>query len=202
VASDDVSEARADERRRLARRLHDGLLQELTVGGLQLKSLYDSVPEPTKPTVLELTNWLAGEQARLRELVTELDRAPTPSPRPVLRETLQRIATTVARQFGCQLKWTLSPTGGAIDEAMLLPLRLAVPAVVRLLAEEMHGSVITIGVDVRHGLRLRFGHAGAAAFDAHPQGLARLARQIGQTGGTMKIAARAGRESLVVEWTS
>jgi hypothetical protein len=79
-------------------------------------------------------------------------------------------------------------------------LRLAVPAVVRLLAEEMQAPAITLAVDVRHGLKLRFGCAGAAAFRAHPQGLARLTRQIGQTGGTMKITSRAGRETLVMEW--
>src|SRR4051812_22401228 len=57
-----LEEARRGERTRIARQLHAGILQELTVAGFQLKALHDQVPKASRPAVDDLASWLEMRQ--------------------------------------------------------------------------------------------------------------------------------------------
>src|SRR5207247_10314028 len=67
--------ASLEERLRLARDLHDGLLQSLTAAALQLEAvrgLLAEKPEMARDCLLEVQRLIAAEQRDLRAIVREL----------------------------------------------------------------------------------------------------------------------------------
>jgi signal transduction histidine kinase len=96
--------AAAEERVRLARDLHDGLLQSLTGMALQLETvrrLLESDPQTAKQRLLEIQQLIAAEQRDLRVHIRDLKPAPpgvTTDPR--LAERLEGLGERLKRQWG------------------------------------------------------------------------------------------------------
>jgi len=60
------------ERLRVATELHDGILQELTVAGFELKALFDSAGPDAKPAIERARTILREQHRLLRHYVAEL----------------------------------------------------------------------------------------------------------------------------------
>jgi signal transduction histidine kinase len=100
--------ATAEERTRLARDLHDGLLQSLTGAALQLETahrLVEKDPETARQRLLEIQQLIAAEQRDLRTHIREL-KPSTPGPAGVdssLGARLQELAERIKRHWGLRV---------------------------------------------------------------------------------------------------
>jgi signal transduction histidine kinase len=101
--------AAAEERIRLARDLHDGLLQSLTGAALQLETvqrLMEADPQKARQRLLEIQRLIAAEQRDLRSQIRELK--PTPSGVPVadssLAGRLEELGERIRRHWGLQVQ--------------------------------------------------------------------------------------------------
>src|SRR6185369_2778595 len=64
------------ERARLARDMHDSILQELTAARLQLAGLAAAAKSDARPAIDHAANMLAAQQRRIREFVVDVNPRP------------------------------------------------------------------------------------------------------------------------------
>jgi signal transduction histidine kinase len=142
--------AAAEERIRLSRDLHDGLLQALTGVALQLqvsRRLLDRDPNAARERLAEIQASIAGEQRDLRSFVNRLKPAPLhESAGWDLRLRLEEVCNRIERQWGLRVKLS---SQGLTDE---LPSPLS-DDVFRIVHEALvnaarHAGASSLGVDV------------------------------------------------------
>ena len=115
--------ATADAQIRLARDLHDGLLQSLTGVALQLETaqrLIESEPQTARQRIHEIQQLLAAEQRELRLHINEL--RPFLPDRPAedfgLADRLQKLAEQIRLQWDPAIEITLHPPAPRITRSM------------------------------------------------------------------------------------
>jgi signal transduction histidine kinase len=142
--------AAAEERIRLSRDLHDGLLQSLTGVALQLqvsRRLLDRDPSEARERLAEIQAAIASEQRDLRSFVNRLKPAPlTESAGWDLGRRLEEVCNRIERQWGLRVKLS---SQGLADE---LPPPVS-EDVFRIVHEALvnaarHAGASSLGVDV------------------------------------------------------
>ena len=101
--------AAVEERVRMARDLHDGLLQSLTAAAIQLQAvngLMDREPKRARKLVQDIQGLIAREQRSLRLQVDAL-KPTAASAREPLENRLQELARTVERHWGLRVEMQL-----------------------------------------------------------------------------------------------
>lgn len=141
--------AASDERLRLARDLHDGLLQSLAGAALQLEAaqrLMDAEPQAARQRIQEVQRLLAAEQRDLRSHIDEMRffLPPRPAEDSWLLPRLEELAERIRRQ------WDLSV------EIASLP---AAPRIARSVAREVYFVVHEALINAAR-------HAGASSLRA------------------------------------
>jgi len=104
--------AAIEERIRLARDLHDGLLQFLTGAALQLETVHrlmEADPETARQRLLEIQRLIAAEQRDLRSQIRELKPSPPNLPEMdfELAIRLEELAERVKRHWGLRVEVNL-----------------------------------------------------------------------------------------------
>lgn len=112
-----------EERIRLARDLHDGVLQSLTATALQLETigpLLEKEPEAARERLLEIQRLIAAEQRDLRSFVQQLKPAPlTPlEGEASLVGRLKELAQRMERQWGLRVTLDVRPIDGGIPDGL------------------------------------------------------------------------------------
>ena len=187
-----VEQARLGERSRIARHLHAGILQELTVAGFQLRALHKQVPASARPAVDDLASWLEIRQAELRHLVAELQGG----------STLHSDFTAVideARELGCTLTLSIEPAGAKIDSMFRIAVRAVLSELVRAVATELGGQQITAQLTLQPLPRLVVAHDGAA-FGGPGTDIDQLRRFIGAGGAALSLGTPDGPTDIVIDW--
>jgi signal transduction histidine kinase len=115
--------AAAEERIRLARDLHDGVLQSLAGAALQLETvrrLLDQDPQAARERLLDLQRQLAAEQRDLRFLIQKLKPAPLSLSEPDfnLAARLRELGAQIERQWGLSVVLRLEPLVTEIPAAL------------------------------------------------------------------------------------
>jgi signal transduction histidine kinase len=180
-------------RMELGKTMHDGILQELTAAGLQLKLAADRAPAETRPALEEVRGIVTAQQRRLRELVgTMRGRKETRSS--TLTEAVSRIAAA-ATSGGRAVRCTVRANGHLVLSAgEQLQLRLILEAAIRHLHQ--HGGA-PLAMEVAAGddlvIELKGGRPASRRLPAT------LGRMLDDAGGTGRIAGRAASSSLVLE---
>ncbi|WP_372520239.1 sensor histidine kinase [Limimaricola soesokkakensis] len=115
-----------DERLRMARDLHDGVLQSLAAAVMQLEALRRVRPADAASRIGELQAWLTKEQRLLRGMVERM-RAPDALP-PMTEGTAAEVqfaslAVDIQRQWGISLHLDCRPTGLGIGQSLGFEIR-------------------------------------------------------------------------------
>jgi signal transduction histidine kinase len=194
-----VYEARLDERRRIARELHDRLGEVLTVGLRQLdldEILGREIPEGRSAIAREA---LVEAMRRLRLVTSGLRDEPVTSFEKALADFLNRVCADADVHLVVLGDETWAPAG-IIDEAFLIVREALRNALT-------HGAPqsVVVGVEVtRRELRAwvdddgsGFACGGDAESPAAGTGLAAMRERAALLGGTLAIASKPGRGTSV-----
>lgn len=100
--------ASLDARARLARDLHDSVLQDLTAAALQIRSAERTAPAEMRPRLDDLRALLLSQQRRIREFVTQSRPMGEGGLRP-LAEHLDGFAMKLGKQWGCKVDVDVHP---------------------------------------------------------------------------------------------
>ncbi|HET7318670.1 MAG TPA: histidine kinase [Nitrospirota bacterium] len=198
--------AASNERIRLARDLHDGLLQSLTGAALQLETahrLMETEPQTAGQRIREIQRLLASEQRDLRSHINEL--RPFPQGRPArdfeLTSRLEELAERIRRQWDLSVEITTAPAAPRIamsmarevyfvvHEALINAVRHAGASHLRaglaFKADRVHITVADDG----HGFSFRGNYDQDALF-AMKRGPVTLKERIAALRGTLAIESR------------
>jgi signal transduction histidine kinase len=120
----DLAEAAISrERERLARDMHDGILQDLTAVGLHLETIARHTPEPHLSTLRSLSALVMEQQARIRSFVNLMNPKMRRSRSVSLRTVLQRSIETLERQWQVRFTTSVEPADAKVTESQEVHLR-------------------------------------------------------------------------------
>ena len=190
-----------EERRRVARELHDGLAQELSFIANQAQriSSHDSADAPLARAVAAAARRALDEARAAVSALTGAEQQP-------LDEVVAEAAQEAAGRAGVALRLDV-PSGIAVGA----PTRVAVMRIVReaIVNAERHGGAGNISVTIRHedGLRLAIADDGcgfdvARAMQRAPRidggfGLVGMRERVESLGGRLRIASAPGRGTRI-----
>lgn len=110
-----ASNVRTEERVRLARNLHDSVLQDLTAASLRLKAAGRQVPEEAQPLLADVAAIIAGQQRQIRRFVEGKGAIEDGNGLP---HALDRHVRQLSRQWGCEIHLTTTPVDLRVSAAM------------------------------------------------------------------------------------
>jgi signal transduction histidine kinase len=198
----------ANERIKLARDLHDGVLQSLTAARLQLHSLRRLLGDPaeTAERLFAVEAAMERDQKALREFIAQLKPEvweESPSLRR-LSDELQELAGILSDRWGLRIVWTVRPADLAVMPTTAYELR-------RVIEEgtanaKRHGDCHSVEIDIateEHGIRLLITDDGRG-FDVQPGNALTIAQprnlseRVVSMGGTLNIHSAAGKTTVEV----
>jgi signal transduction histidine kinase len=149
--------AQAAERVRIARDLHDGVLQSLAGTALQLRALAPLVrsdPERTTQRLADLQEMLVREQRELRALIGALGPGSQPVPAsggvPLgFAARLGEVAAHLERQWEIAVRWQLAPEDTRIEAAIAAELLWIVREAVANAARHGGAKSVTVELEAR-----------------------------------------------------
>jgi signal transduction histidine kinase len=147
--------AATEERVRVARDLHDGVLQTLAGTALQLEtvsSLVDETPQAARERILEIQRLLSAEQRELREFIQQLRPATlgVPVRSAALGTRLEELKARIERQWNLRVELSTAQLDRVPDRLGYEVYRIVQEALVNA-ARHAHASVVRATVDAAAG---------------------------------------------------
>jgi signal transduction histidine kinase len=138
------------ERVRLARDMHDGVLQGLAAASIQLKISADQMPSRVKATMQGVRDILADETRRIREFVEETrsSNRPVKGVVPLAREIKKRI-DSLKDQWSCTISLKLYPPNMETSVSRVREIRHLISEAVSNAARHGRASEVQIDIDYR-----------------------------------------------------
>jgi signal transduction histidine kinase len=183
------SAAILDERRRIARDLHDGLAQELAFIVTRTRSLAEGLIEPEKRELGRLAATAERALDESRRAITALYAPVDESFEAALVQTVEEVASRVGTKAEIEVDRDVKLESGS-KEALLRVVREAVTNASR------HGGASTVRVQVLNGdgTRLIVSDNGSgfdtAALDSGGYGLTTMSERIRALGGELNVSSR------------
>jgi signal transduction histidine kinase len=203
--------AASEARLRLARDLHDGLLQSLTGVRLELQAMAASTstdaPETTRERLVAIERALAIEQQELRFFIEDLKPATIAPATRALDDTLTRVRDRIAMEWKVPISVKVAPQisvpydleqaiGLMVHEAVVNALKHAEPSRVSVDVHTDNGAIRIMVSDDGRGFAFhgRYDHRALARMNACPES---LHDRIESLGGDLTIES--GRTGSRVE---
>ncbi|SCW72369.1 Histidine kinase [Sphingobium faniae] len=166
LMGDIAQSARTEERARLARDLHDSILQDLTAASLRLKATMAHVPEQAKAGLALVNAVILDQQRRVRHYVENVQLAKEDGS---LETTLRNCAASLRQQWNCDIHVEVEPQQLVLPGTMTLEIS-------KLLAEATanavrHGGATQLELEAaleQKALQLRIVDNGAGMADTPP----------------------------------
>ncbi|MEZ5144821.1 MAG: PAS domain S-box protein [Acidimicrobiales bacterium] len=198
----ETHEAKLEERERLARQLHDTVIQDVFTTGLALASLASQVPDLLRPQLDELIDRQDATIQRLRSAIFELEPSEAEQALSVLVDALVTESTPV---LGFTPALTLEgPVDAAVDDEVAEQLLLALREALVNISLHARARSAYIDLAVADGeLELRVLDDGVGVpLDVARlgSGLANLRRRAGALGGVCEVQ-RCRPQGTLVRWT-
>lgn len=195
--------AATEERIRLARQLHDGVLQSLTGAALQLQTvgpLLQTDGRAARERLLEIQRLLAEEQRDLRFFIQELKPAPLPlsGADSSLGARLRELTERIERHWGLRVRLAVDPVSRPVAEPLLREIYLilhealvnaarhAQASSARVEVREQEGQIRIVVADDGRGFRFR-GRYDQAALSELKLGPVTLKERITALRGSLAI---------------
>jgi signal transduction histidine kinase len=207
--------AAVDERVRLARDLHDSLLQSQAGAALQLvaaRRLLDRDPAAGRDRLADVQQQLERDELEMRTFVSRLrpaGRTVTPAAPLSFSDRLQDLRQRVERQWDVNVRLRLDAAGGLPDEMFEGAYRLVQESIVNA-ARHADASVIDVSVTrMPDGLQLRIADDGRgfpftgtfdlAALNGMNDGPLTLRERVADLGGDLRLTStETGTELIIV----
>ncbi len=189
---------RAEERVRLARDLHDSILQDLTAASLKLKLIAKSVSKEPKANVVDVNTLVFNLQQRIRRYVDEqcavhqqYDEAP-------LYQALPGLIELLRQQWDCRIEATLDPPNLEVPKSMQ-------HEIMQLVSEATanavrHGKATQVRIELvraDRGVELEISDNGSGmAADVEPKRPSSLCARVTELKGNLTIRAASPGLSL------
>jgi signal transduction histidine kinase len=182
------------ERDRVARDMHDGLLQSLAATGMQLRAIADQAPEDLQLRLRNLEHIVREQQQQLRALVTcARDRSQPATIFEVEAELLQMLDRMRA-QWGCDTTLEVSPPGIVLPASYRTELALMISEAVANAVR--HGGATSVAVRVTRdgeGIKLEVCDNGVHADDGWAGKRGKVPRSLGDRAAELGGSIRLGR---------
>lgn len=166
LMGDVAQSARTEERSRLARDLHDSILQDLTAVSLRLKATMAQVPDQARDGLALVNAVILDQQRRIRHYVehVQLDQEDDS-----LETALRHRALSLRQQWNCDIRLEVEPPQLVLPGPMVLE-------ITKLLAEATanavkHGGATQLKLEAalrERELRLRIADNGSGIADKAP----------------------------------
>lgn len=192
------AEPRGDERRAIGRRLHQGILQDLTVAGLRLKALEDQAGAPTAAAISEFAVWLRERQAELRRYVGSLEQGLGDN---MLESDLASLADTLATRHQCRVSVDRRVAAMMVPQEVAEAMVGAIQGVVPLLVDGLNARGVAITLDETTEATLRITHDGDRLRD-HAAHLKSVRQTVGRNGASLRIGPQQDTETLILDWAN
>lgn len=194
----------SDERIRLARDLHDGLLQSLTAAALQLETaqrLIETDPQAARRYIRESQGLIAAEQGGLRSHIQHLKphAARRPEMGPELAASLDELATRIERHWGLRVEMETSCLACVTHPSFAREIYFLVHESLINAAHHARASSVRAGLSLENSHQLRIsirdngkgfpfrGRYDLAALDEMHAGPLSLKERTSRLGGSMLI---------------
>jgi signal transduction histidine kinase len=192
------------ERDRVARDIHDGLLQSLAATGMQLRAITDQAPEYLQLRLRNLEHIVREQQQQLRALVTcARDRSQPATIFEVEAELLQMLDRMRA-QWGCDTSLEIAPPGIVLPACYRTDLALMISESVANAVR--HGGATSVAVRVTRdgeGMKLEVCDNGGYAGEGWADGSGKIPRSLGdraaELGGRIRLERSEAGTTLCVD---
>jgi signal transduction histidine kinase len=189
------------ERVRLARDLHDGVLQDLTAARLMIKPLADSSTAKVKTDLQEISGILAQQQQRIRSFVR------TANPKPAadwdFAAEFRTLAATLQRQWQCEVVAELRPPELVLPGSIGFQVFLIFGEAMANAVQHGRSRRITVTIErnsqVLHMLFRDDGHGLPDRPGGEAPGPFSLRQRIADLGGTLRLSSSAKGVELAIE---
>jgi signal transduction histidine kinase len=202
--------ALTQERVRLTRDLHDGILQSLTAAALQLKLSTDA-PGQSLSRLDTVKQLLEAEQRRIRSFVNDTLPKTALGHEIFLSRDLQNLLLESGRHWDCATSLTVDPHDARVPGALGIQINLMLAEAVANAVRHGGASAVDVRIE-RTGNLLRinihdngrgFGPA-AARFDHEDlrvsgKGPASLRERVGELGGSLAVATSPAGAELTIQ---
>jgi signal transduction histidine kinase len=182
-----ASAAGLRERMRLARDLHDSVLQDLTAAVLQLDAAAKIPPTDASDTLIRIRGLLQAQQRRLRHFVNDSRRARPPSH--CLAEQLQAFVEPLGSQWNCDMRIDVRPPDLEVTDDIATELCLALSEATANAAKHGAADIVEIMV-TRQGPKLLVEISNDGAPCASYPKSTSLSRRVEDMGGAITMTDR------------
>lgn len=202
-----------EERIRVARDLHDGVLQSLTGAALQLESVHKLVgmrDDEARGRLRRVQELLEHDQRELRSLITHLRPATTERPASPLEVRLAELAERLERQWDVAVSVTIAPPFPPLRDELSGAIYNIVHEAVANSARHAHATRIDATVRARDGGGVEIvvtddgrgfpfhGHFDLAELDELRRGPVTLKERVASLGGELVLHSAADGATLEI----
>lgn len=196
-----AAEIALSERARVARDVHDGLLQSLAASGMQLRVIADAAPEDLQPRLRTLERVVREQQKQLRALVSSVRGRQASGARFAVRAELAGLFDALEAQWQGDLTLEVTPEDATLPAVYRAHLPLMISEAVANAVRHAGARRLSVRVLCTHeeiAIEVLDDGAGgwrdpAAGSDGLPRSLAERARELG---GALTLARRNGGTAL------